>query len=127
MPIIYKDIDALCASRRKYASDDFPLIGYEATFRRCVNGVRRERKTELRDMSRRDYYRSRYKDGAFAESVAMVLNDVFSLGCIFIDPDDEVAALLQGRVNHFELIDCCSQCREKIGVDIKTKGSGFSV
>ena len=45
MPIIYKDIDALCASRRKYVSDDFPLIGYEATFRRCVNGVLRERKT----------------------------------------------------------------------------------
>ena len=36
VPIIFKDIDAICIPRRKYVSDDFPLIGYNATFRRYV-------------------------------------------------------------------------------------------
>jgi len=117
-PIVYKDIDALCARRRKYVSDDFPWIGYDAAFGRCVDGALRDRKNELRDMSRGDYYKSRYEDGAFAQSVAAVFNDTFSLGGAFFEPGDEIAALLQGRINHFEIIDCWAQFREKFGVDV---------
>ena len=117
VPIIFKDIDAICIPRRKYVSDDFPLIGYNATFRRYVNRILRERKKELSAMLPRDYYKSYYKKGATADCVAKLLNDVFSLDCMFLDHEDEMGALLLGRTDHLEMIDLCAQIRSVFGLN----------
>lgn len=117
VPIIFKDIDAICLSRKNYVSDDFPLIGYNAIFRRYVNRILRERKKELRAMLPRDYYKSYYKKGATAERVAKLLNDVFSLDCMFLDQEDEMRALLFGKTDHFEMIDLCTQIRSVFRLD----------
>ena len=116
--LTFRDVDALCVRRRKYVSDDFPWFGYGAAFRRHVNGVLRERKIELRDMPVADYFASCYEDGAFAERVAATFSDVFSLDCMFLDPKDEIAALLYGRSEQFEAVDFCMEIRRMFGVDV---------